>query len=170
MFVLGSGIGLMLQTLVVATQNEAPVAHLGVATSTISFFRAIGGSVGVALFGSLFASRVTSLLGVDGIDVTPQTVRSLSPSEQQATAEAFADAITHVFAYAVPVLLVAFVLAWFVRETPLRTASGDARRIHAMEIEFGEDALMAYADPAFVPDDLEPLEPREPRPAAVDDR
>ena len=48
---LGAGIGMVMQIMVLATQNEAPVADLGVATSTVTFFRAVGGSVGVALFG-----------------------------------------------------------------------------------------------------------------------
>jgi MFS family permease len=159
MFVLGWGIGMVLQVLVVATQNEAPVEHLGVATSTISFFRAVGGSVGVALFGSLFTSRITELLGHASLNVTPDAIRALPTAEQQATASAFAEAITSVFAYAIPFLILAFVLAWFVRETPLRTSSGDVRRSHAMELEFGEDALMAFADPSFVPNDIEPRQP-----------
>ena len=62
MVVLGAGIGMVMQVLVLATQNEAPVADLGVATSTVTFFRAVGGSVGVALFGALFNSRLTDLL------------------------------------------------------------------------------------------------------------
>jgi hypothetical protein len=158
MFLLGSGIGMLMQVLVVATQNEAPVEHLGVATSTIGFFRAVGGSVGVAVFGSLFTSRITDLLGDAALNVTPEAMSALPPAAQQETASAFADAITTVFGYAIPLLLVAFVLAWFVKETPLRTASGDARRTHAIEIEFGEDALMAFADPSFVPDDIDDLE------------
>jgi predicted MFS family arabinose efflux permease len=51
MALLGAGIGMVMQIIILATQNEAPVADLGVATSTVTFFRAVGGSVGVALFG-----------------------------------------------------------------------------------------------------------------------
>ena len=81
-------------------------------------------------------------------------MRALSPSARQATASAFADAVTGVFAFAVPLLLLAFLLSWFLREAPLRTASGEVRRSVVLEIEFGEDALIAYADPAFVPDEI----------------
>src|SRR5690606_5654359 len=63
MVVLGAGIGMVMQILVLAVQNEAPVRDIGVATSTITFFRAVGGSVGVALFGAVFSARVTGLLG-----------------------------------------------------------------------------------------------------------
>jgi EmrB/QacA subfamily drug resistance transporter len=152
MAVLGFGIGMTLQTLVVATQNEAPVEHLGVATSTISFFRAVGGSIGVALFGSLFTSRVTELLGDAALRVTPQSLARMSPAQAQETATAFADAVTHVFMFAVPLLLLAFALAWFVREAPLRTSSGGVARSLATDFEFAEDALIAYSDPAFVPE------------------
>lgn len=152
MAVLGFGIGMTLQTLVVATQNEAPVDHLGVATSTISFFRAVGGSIGVAIFGSLFTSRVTELLGDAALRVTPRSLARMSPAQAQETATAFADAVTHVFLLAVPFLLLAFVLAWFVREAPLRTSSGGVARSLATDLEFAEDALIAYADPAFVPE------------------
>jgi EmrB/QacA subfamily drug resistance transporter len=152
MAVLGFGIGMTLQTLVVATQNEAPVEHLGVATSTISFFRAVGGSIGVALFGSLFTNRVTELLGDAALRITPQSLPRLSPAQAQETATAFADAVTQVFMFAVPLLLLAFALAWFVREAPLRTSSGGVARSLATDFEFAEDALIAYADPAFVPE------------------
>ena len=162
MFVLGFGIGTVLQTLVVAVQNEAPARHLGVATSTISFFRAIGGSIGVAVFGSLFTSRITDLLGDAALDVTPDALQKMSPAQAAETANAFADAVTNVFSFAVPFLVIAFVLAWFVRETPLRTASGGVARSLATELEFGEDALLAYSDPSFAPEEVELDEPREP--------
>ncbi len=151
MAVLGLGIGMTLQTLVVATQNEAPVEHLGVATSTISFFRAVGGSIGVAIFGSLFTSRVTDLLGDAALQVTPQALARMTPAQAQETATAFAEAVTQVFTFGVPFLLFSFLLAWFVREQPLRTTSGGVRSL-VTDLEFAEDAVIAYADPAFVPD------------------
>ena len=156
MAVLGFGIGSVLQTLVVATQNEAPVEHLGVATSTISFFRAVGGSIGVAVFGSLFISRITApARRCRAATSPPSRSRRCLPRQAQTTATAFADAITHVFMVAVPFLVLAFVLAWFVRETPLRTSSGGVARSLATDLEFGEDALIAYADPSFVPDEID---------------
>jgi MFS family permease len=151
MAILGIGIGMVMQILVLATQNEAPVDDLGVATSTVGFFRAVGGSIGVAAFGALFASRITDLLGAAAdVNVTPEAVRQLSPVAREATREAFADAITRVFAFAVPLLLLAFVLSWFLKEIPLRTSSADLRRATAaLEIDFAEDSLIAISDPAL---------------------
>jgi EmrB/QacA subfamily drug resistance transporter len=151
MAVLGLGVGMVMQILVLATQNEAPVADLGVATSTVGFFRAVGGSIGVAAFGALFASRINDLLGAAAdLNITPEAVRRLPPSARVATQAAFADAITRVFAFAVPLLLFALVLAFFLKEIPLRTTSADVRRATAaLEIDFAEDSLIAIADPAL---------------------
>ncbi|MEX2100749.1 MAG: MDR family MFS transporter [Acidimicrobiia bacterium] len=156
MAILGIGIGMIMQVLVLATQNEAPIQDLGVATSTVSFARAVGGSVGVAMFGALFSSRITELLGKsDALDLTPELIKRLPNSQQVATANAFSDAITQVFLYAVPLLLVAFVLTWFLKETPLRTSSGQARRAVAFDLEFAEESLGAVSDPALVYDAVE---------------
>ena len=156
MAIVGLGIGMVMQVLVLATQNEAPIEDLGVATSTVSFSRAVGGSVGVALFGALFGSRLTELLGKAAkLDVTPAMIRQLPQAQRVVTAEAFSDAITHVFLFAVPLLLIAFVLAWFLRETPLRTSSGQARRAVAFDMEFAEESLGAFGDPAFPYDAME---------------
>jgi EmrB/QacA subfamily drug resistance transporter len=150
MAIVGIGVGMVMQVLVLATQNEAPVEDLGVATSTVSFSRAVGGSVGVALFGALFSSRITELLGKAAkLDVTPEMIRKLPHVQQVVTAEAFSDAITHVFLFAVPLLVVAFVLTWFLEEIPLRTASGQARRAVAFDLEFAEESLGAFSDPAL---------------------
>ena len=129
MAMLGAGIGMVMQILVLATQNEAPVADLGVATSTVTFFRAVGGSVGVALFGALFNHRIVDLLGASApTGMTPEQIAALPASEHAATAAAFADAITMVFQYSVPLLLVGSVVTWFLRETPLRTQAGEVRK------------------------------------------
>jgi EmrB/QacA subfamily drug resistance transporter len=156
MAVLGIGVGMVMQILVLATQNEAPIDDLGVATSTVGFFRAVGGSIGVAAFGALFASRINDLLGATAdLNITPEAVRRLQPAARAATQAAFADAITRVFALAVPLLLAALVLAFFMKETPLRTASGDIRRATAaLEIDFAEDSLIAIADPALSVDSV----------------
>src|ERR687898_241598 len=113
MAMLGAGIGMVMQILVLATQNEAPVADLGVATSTVTFFRAVGGSVGVALFGALFNHRIVDLLGASAPSgMTPEQIAALPAGEHAATAAAFADAITMVFQYSIPLLLVGSVVTW----------------------------------------------------------
>ena len=87
MAILGIGIGMVMQILVLAVQNEAPIEDLGVATSTVGFFRAVGGSVGVAAFGALFTSRLTAILGAKAdLHITPEVVRGLAPSARATTA------------------------------------------------------------------------------------
>jgi EmrB/QacA subfamily drug resistance transporter len=129
MFVLGAGIGLVMQVMVLATQNEAPISDLGVATSTVTFFRTIGGSVGVSIFGALFTSRLTHLLGsAVPENMTPAAINQLPLEQRARTASAFADAITTVFLWAVPLVLVGWVLTWLLKEKTLRTSSGHVAR------------------------------------------
>jgi EmrB/QacA subfamily drug resistance transporter len=129
MFVFGAGIGMVMQIMVLATQNEAPVTDLGVATSSITFFRTIGGSLGVSLFGALFTSRLTDLLG-SGVpeNMTPAAINQLPVEQKAQTAAAFAESITTVFLWAVPLVLVGWMLTWWLKEKPLRTSSGQVAR------------------------------------------
>jgi len=162
MALLGAGVGMVMQILVLATQNEAPVEDLGVATSTVTFFRAVGGSVGVALFGALFAHRLTDLLGgTPAAGLTPAEIAQLPTAQQAQLAGAFSDAITMVFLYAVPLLVAGFVVSWLLRERPLRTASGEAQRgaaeplaagelVHDAPAEVADATVAAVSDPALV--------------------
>ncbi|HEX6422932.1 MAG TPA: MDR family MFS transporter [Acidimicrobiales bacterium] len=123
MVVLGAGLGMVMQILVLAAQNEAPVTDLGVVTSTVTFFRSVGGSVGVAVFGAVFSARVTHLLGgAAPTGMTPEQIAALPAAEQAQMAGAFAEAITLVFRAAVPLLVVGFALTWLLRDVALRTA------------------------------------------------
>ena len=127
MVVLGAGIGMVMQIIVLATQNEAPIADLGVATSTVTFFRAVGGSIGVALAGALFNARLTDLLGgAAPSGMTPEELGQLAPDEAARMASAFADAITMVFRYAVPLFVAGFLLTWLLKEIPLRALRASA--------------------------------------------
>ncbi|MPY64077.1 MDR family MFS transporter [Streptomyces spongiae] len=132
-FVFGLGLGLVMQVLVLIVQNAVPYEDLGVATSGATFFRAIGASFGVAVFGTVFASlladRLAAALGGARLPpgVTPGTLRAdprgiaeLPPVLRSDALHAYASSITDVFLYAAPVALVGFVLAWFLREDPLR--------------------------------------------------
>lgn len=121
MVIVGVGLGLTMQIIVLATQNEVPWSELGVATSAVNFFRSIGGSIGVALVGALFAHRLDLSLvdiGLSGTD--PSVVASLEPTQQAAYVERFADALAGTFWYVAPVLVVGVVLALAMRENPLR--------------------------------------------------
>ena len=132
MVMLGIGIGLTMQTLVLATQNAVRPTELGVATSSVTFFRSLGGSIGVALFGAVFNSVLarrlgTALPGSDGSSFTPESIRGLPAPERAEYVNGFAEALTTVFLYAVPLLVLGFALTWLLREVPLR------RTIHGTE-------------------------------------
>jgi len=134
MAVVGLGIGLVMQNTVLAIQNSVPPQHLGTATSASQFFRSIGGTVGVTLFGALMTARLTSNLAdagagefpvpPDALSATPAALRELPPEVLSVLQVALADAITFVFLVAVPAALISFALAWALKEIPLRTWSG----------------------------------------------
>ncbi|MFI9326130.1 DHA2 family efflux MFS transporter permease subunit [Kitasatospora sp. NPDC052868] len=132
--VFGLGLGLVMQVLVLIVQNSVGYQDLGVATAGATFFRSIGASFGVSIFGTVFASGLNSRLsealagvplppGFDPGSVTsdPRVISTLPPAVQDGIYHAYAESITRVFLYAVPVALVAFVLSLFLREQKLRS-------------------------------------------------
>ncbi|MET7472817.1 MDR family MFS transporter [Streptomyces sp. NPDC005648] len=132
-FVFGLGLGLVMQVLVLIVQNAVSYEDLGVATSGATFFRSIGASFGVAIFGTVFASRLGDKLtdafrgarlpgGVspDALKSDPRGIGSLPPALRGPALHAYASAITDVFLYAAPVAAFGFVLAWFLKEDRLR--------------------------------------------------
>ncbi|MER6431262.1 MFS transporter [Streptomyces sp900105245] len=130
MAVLGAGIGLVMPVLVLAVQNSVRPADLGTATSANNYFRQIGGSVGAAVFGTLFADRLTDSLrrelpprtgtGLPDPDsLTPQLVHALPPALRDAYIRAYADAMPRIFLYLVPVLALGLLIAFFLKEKPL---------------------------------------------------
>jgi hypothetical protein len=130
MVLLGAGLGFTMQTLVLATQNDVVMADLGVATASVSFFRSLGGSIGVALFGAVFNASLSGRLGTtvevgEGSSLSPSDLLDLPPAERATTITAFADALTDVFLYATPLLLIAFFITLRMRETPLRRTVDD---------------------------------------------
>ncbi|MFE9533422.1 MFS transporter [Streptomyces sp. NPDC006691] len=128
MAVLGAGIGLVMPVLVLAVQNAVDPADLGTATSANNYFRQIGGSVGAAIFGTLFTNRLAHALTErlpagahlpDPESITPQLVHALPPALRDGYIRAYADAMPRIFLYLVPVLVLGFVLAFFLKEKPL---------------------------------------------------
>jgi len=134
MGILGFGIGLVMQNMVLAIQNSVPAQHLGTATSASQFFRSIGGTVGVTVFGAIMTARLTSNLAeatggglpvpTDALSATPEALRQLPPEVLGMLQVALSDAVTFVFLVAVPATVVAFGLAWALKELPLRTSTG----------------------------------------------
>jgi EmrB/QacA subfamily drug resistance transporter len=127
MLLLGAGLGMVMQVLVLAVQNAVDYANLGVATSGSTLFRSIGGSIGVALFGTIFANRLSHELAERLPPGTrlpaaadPATVDRLPPAVHQPYVEAFAASLRPVFLVASGIALTAFLLTWLLREVPLR--------------------------------------------------
>ena len=130
MFVLGLGLGLVMQVLVLAVQNAVEYTDLGVATAGATLFRSMGGSIGTAALGAIFTARLTSELagssaaGAGSLD--PSAVQQLPTAVRAGYTGAFTDALSTVFLVGAAIITVAFVLSWLVEERPLRQTVGTA--------------------------------------------
>ncbi|WP_371521880.1 MDR family MFS transporter [Kitasatospora sp. NBC_01300] len=136
MFVLGVGIGLSMQVLTIAVQNTVDYADLGTATSGVTFFRTIGSSFGTAVFGTIYANSLKTelargvassarLTGADPALLTraaesPQGLHRLPAAQAAPIIQAYSDALHTVFLWTVPVALVGFVVALFLKQVQLR--------------------------------------------------
>lgn len=129
--VMGLGLGLTMQLLVLIVQNSFPITAVGTATASNNYFRQIGASIGAAAVGSLFTSRLINLLG-DGLpagavgegdlnSMTPAAVQELPTAVRDVIVNSYNDALTPVFLLMVPLVLVSFVLLLFVKEEKLAT-------------------------------------------------
>jgi EmrB/QacA subfamily drug resistance transporter len=133
MLVVGVGIGLAMQVIVLAVQNDAPPGHMGVATSTATFFRSMGGSLGVALFGAIFSARLAHELAAlppeiaarfgGGVQISPEQVHGLDPTVRHDFLLAFVDSLQPVFLVGAALTASAFLLAWLLDEVPLRSTA-----------------------------------------------
>ena len=131
MFVFGLGLGSVMQVLVIAVQNAVDYRDLGAATSGTTYFRSIGGSFGTAVFGSIFASRLSTNIahylggvtlprGVTSSGLSPGALSHLPPVAHTAFIHAYANSLETVFRTAVPVAAFAFLLSWLLPEVKLR--------------------------------------------------
>ncbi|WP_329230952.1 MFS transporter [Streptomyces sp. NBC_00111] len=140
MFVMGLGIGMMMQNLVLATQNQVAPADLGAASSVVTFFRSLGGAIGVSALGAVLGNRVTHYVkdgladlgpqgaafghggtgggGIPDLDALPAPLRTVMEV-------AYGHGVGDVFLYAAPAALVAFLLTIFIKEVALKTRSGN---------------------------------------------
>ena len=127
LFVLGFGIGLGQQILVLIVQNEFPHAIVGTATAANNFFRQIGSTLGASLVGALFTSRLAADLAAqlpktDNISmnrITPQFIDHLGGPARDIITTAYSDALVPIFLYVVPLLVVGFLLMLTLKENPL---------------------------------------------------
>jgi EmrB/QacA subfamily drug resistance transporter len=128
MFVVGLGLGSVMQVLVLAIQNDVDYHELGVATAGATFFRSIGGSFGVAICGAIFSNRLAhELAQIPGLTagaasgrVTHASVAQLPAAVRTTFLQAYADALTTVFLICAPIAGIAFLLSWLLPEKPLR--------------------------------------------------
>jgi EmrB/QacA subfamily drug resistance transporter len=129
MVVLGLGMGFLMQTTTLLAQNSVELRDIGVASSSRLFFQQIGGSIGVSAFGAIFATRLQGALSAvspgvhlstGGGQFNPATVKTLPVPVRHDVFYAITHAIQGVFLWALPAMLIAFVVAWFIKEIPLR--------------------------------------------------
>ncbi|HZD02431.1 MAG TPA: MDR family MFS transporter [Actinomycetes bacterium] len=139
-YLFGAGLGFTIQTIVTAVQNAVEFRDLGAATSSTTFFRQMGGSIGAAVFGAVLASRLTHYLseqlaqaglrasaGGAGVDANNiQAIQQLHEPVKAIVLGAFTNALDDVFLVGVPFILVALVVSLFLKELPLRTGPGPA--------------------------------------------
>ncbi|MER6014053.1 MFS transporter [Streptomyces bluensis] len=136
MALLGLGIGMMMQNLVLCTQNQVAPTDLGAASSVVNFFRSLGGAVGVSALGAVLAHRITSYVqeGIAGLgpkyasasagsnssDSIPD-VDSLPEPLRTVVESAYGHGVADLFLYASPIALIALLITVFIKEVPLRT-------------------------------------------------
>jgi EmrB/QacA subfamily drug resistance transporter len=126
-FLLGMGLGMVMQVLILAVQNSVHFKYIGVATSGATLFRSIGGSIGVAAFGALFTNslhtRMAALIPQGTVlphSLGPQSVHHLPDAVRAEYLQAFGDALHRVYMIAACVIVLAFALAWLLKDVPLR--------------------------------------------------
>jgi EmrB/QacA subfamily drug resistance transporter len=124
---LGVGLGMVMQVLILATQNSMEMQHLGVATSGVTLFRSVGGSIGVSLFGAIFSIGLQSRLqGVlpEGTHAArsfgPEAVKALPPAVHERYVHAFGASMHTVYFVAAALVVVAFLMALRLKDVPLR--------------------------------------------------
>ncbi|WP_425863649.1 MDR family MFS transporter [Arthrobacter sp. TWP1-1] len=157
LFVFGAGLGLIMQIVVIVVQNSVPAAQLGTATSTNNYFREVGSALGVAVFGAMFTTRLAESLkevfaaggaspeeaGSAMSSLDPQALHQLPQSIQDGIINAYADSLAPVFWYLIPFMVIALVLAIFMKVIPLSDTSGMVARGEAVG---GEEAERMEAE------------------------
>jgi len=184
LFVFGAGLGMIMQVVVLVAQNSVDASMVGTATSTNNYFREVGASLGVAVFGTIFTTRLTANLtdvftssGASASDaanatatIDPQALNALPDAIREGIVVAYADALAPVFWYLLPFIGLSFVLSLFLKQIPLSDVAGLVARGEAIggdEAEVLESAQRASARAGSAapsaPDDAEEP-PRRGRP------
>lgn len=146
MLTLGCGFGLYMQVMTLAVQNSIERKHMGTATSVVTFFRSIGSSFGTAIFGAILTARLNTYLHqylpasagnitANNLQASRAELHQMPPAVTHAILESFVRAFHDVFIWALPFAAVTFVIALFLRETPLRQSTKDLAEGEAFEGE-----------------------------------
>lgn len=156
LFTFGAGLGLIMQVVVLVVQNSVPADTIGTATSTNNYFREVGASLGVAIFGAIFTSRLANSLrdvfadagaspeqaAQSSANIDPQELSGLPPAVHDGVVQAYAESLAPVFWYLVPFMAIALLLAITLKQIPLSDTAGMVARGEAIS---GEEALAAEA-------------------------
>jgi MFS family permease len=146
MAVLGIGVGMLMQNLVLAAQNDVQAHDLGAATSGLTFFRSMGGAVGVSALGAVLADKVTSMFeekfgpiaSGSGTAAVPD-LKTLPAPVLHIVQQIYGDATSELFLVGAPFAVLALLTVLFIKEKPLHTISGTARMAKE-DAEAGESA------------------------------
>ncbi|HEU4543271.1 MAG TPA: MDR family MFS transporter [Jiangellaceae bacterium] len=138
-YTLGFGLGFTMQIVVTAVQNAVDRSDMGSATSSVTFFRSMGGAFGTAIFGAVLTGRLQHYLAEAGalaglppgadesqIANNVQAIQALPDAARETVVGAWVDALQDVFFVALPFVVVAFVIAWFIPELRLKTADDES--------------------------------------------
>jgi hypothetical protein len=150
--------------LVLAVQNAVNYRDLGVATSSSTFFRSMGSVFGLAIFGAIFAAKLTywmprlipkqdlsQIAGKDLLHMTPSELKKLSPQVHQGLIDAFSNSIHSVFIWAIPFAVAGFLITLFLREIPLRERKQSIGKGAAEDLGMPLEADTAEPEPAGEP-------------------
>ena len=152
MLVIGSGVGMLMQNLVLATQNTLPITDMGAGTATVAFFRTLGGAIGVSALGAVLSTRVSHRIadGLTGLGVDPAALGSggaaslpdlatLPGPVRLVVEHAFGAGVAELFLIGAPVALLALVAVLALREVPLGRASGLEQRLAAQAAQSDQE-------------------------------
>ncbi|MFF8948783.1 MDR family MFS transporter [Streptomyces sp. NPDC014940] len=153
MFLIGCGVGMTMQNLVLAVQNTVPMHELGAASSVVAFFRTLGGAIGVSVLGAVLASKVSAYMadGLAELGVKASgggslpDIRTLPAPIAAVVEDSYGHATGVIFLIAAPIALVALIAILFIKEIPLRTAVDDTAGVQAAGLPGPSEPLPAAA-------------------------
>ncbi len=145
MVILGMGVGLVMPVLTLAVQNAVDRKNMGTATSTVTFFRSIGSSLGAAIFGAILASRLTHHLletlpaeqgqsAASALKGSVASLQHLPPETIHTVLVAFSSSFHDVFLFGIPFAILAFITTLFLRESPLRGAPSAEAKAESLSV------------------------------------